>query len=296
MSGGTGVIVDSDNKGASFALDLKVRATARLLEDEKDMVCDDPKMGETAKRVLDLLGYEYGVELKVESEIPPDAGLGDFEAVSTATVLSVAGALAGEHGAVNELKIDKHLKCQFLVIDERVIDKKKLTDHCIDPEMRFDRVSASLYGGFIVADNESRQILRRGEMETMHAIVLIPKKTGEGEMKLFKNELELIWGEALKGNLYTAMKLNTSLYNNKIANKMLNAGALTVSRSNKGAVIALLREEDKIGDVVNSVKKEGEILIQGISNREAEIQVKPKKIVKVGEFLEMKKDREFRWL
>jgi len=296
---GTGVIVDAIDRGASFAVDLKAKATARLLEDEKRIKAKDKTAKDIAKKVLKFFGYEYGLEIKTESEIPPDKGFGEKEAIATATALSVSGALARKHGAINELRIDKYLKGQFLIMDEKIVDKKDLIDLCADSGMQFDRTSASFYGGFVIADNKKRQILRRGEMESLHAVILIPGKAERvnvNELGSFKNELELVWNEALKGNLYTAMRLNSLLYGDKTAKKMLDAGALTVSRSKERGIIAISRDEDKIEDIVNSVKRDGKILIQKVMNEEAKILVKPKKVVKIKEFLELKGDQEFHWL
>ncbi len=295
---GTGIIVDAIDKGASFAIDLKVKAMARLLEDEKGIKAGDKTAKDIAKRVLKFFGYEYGLEIKTESEIPPDKGFGEKEAISVATALSVLGALARKHGAINELRIDKYLRGQFLIIDEKIVDKKGIIDLCVNSGVQFDRASASLYGGFIIANNKKREILRRGEMESLHAVILIPKGLEEvnANKSSFKNELELAWNEALRGNLYTAMRLNSLLYGNKNAKKMLDAGALTVSRSREGGVMALSRGEDKIADIVNSVKREGKILVQRVINTEAKILVKPKKVVKIREFLELKGDQEFNWL
>jgi len=295
---GTGVIVDAIDKGASFAIDLEVKAMARLLEDEKGIKARDKTAKDIAKGVLKFFGYEYGLEIETESEIPPDNGFGEKEATAVATALSVLGVLARKHGVINELRIDKYLRGQFLIIDEKIVDKKCIIDLCMDSGVQFDRASASLYGGFIIANNKKREILRRGEMESLHAVILIPKglEGVNANRSSFKNELELTWNEALRGNLYTAMRLNSLLYGNKNAKKMLDAGALTVSRSREGGVIALSRDEDKIRDIVNSVKREGRILIQRVMNTEAKILVKPKKVIKIREFLELKRDQEFNWL
>ncbi|HDH41611.1 MAG TPA: hypothetical protein ENG12_04320, partial [Candidatus Altiarchaeales archaeon] len=91
---GTGVIVDAIDKGASFAIDLKVKAMARLLEDEKGIKARDKMARDIAKGVLKFFGYEYGLEIETESEIPPDNGFGEKEATAVATALSVLGVLA----------------------------------------------------------------------------------------------------------------------------------------------------------------------------------------------------------
>ncbi|MEA3254698.1 MAG: hypothetical protein U9Q22_02565 [Candidatus Altiarchaeota archaeon] len=296
---GSGKIVDSVlDKGASFAIDLKVRVRVEITEG-KELTGDvDPLVEEIARDTLNLFGYDYGLKIEVESEIPPSAGLGNPEAVSAATVTAVAGALAKKHGSVNELRIDKYMKEQFLIINNKVVDKKKLIDLCVKPGLEFDRVSASFYGGFIVSNNRRGEILRRGEMENL-SVVLLTLKKEEGidpdELRLFSNELEIMWDEALKGNLYTAMKLNTLLYKNSVVKEMLKAGSLTASVSFP-SVIALVRDEDRIRGVEESVRNKGVVRVTKVCNEKARILGKSKRIFKIKEFLKLKGGDEFQLL
>ncbi|RLI86694.1 MAG: hypothetical protein DRO76_03445 [Candidatus Altiarchaeales archaeon] len=302
IASGTGKIVNSVlDKGASFAIDLNARVGVRILEDEHGIMGNvnvTPIIKNIAENTLNLFGYDYGLEIEVESEIPSSVGLGDSEAISTATIMAVAGALAKKHGSVNELRIDKYMSEQFLIIDDKVVDKKRLIDLCTDLSMEFDRTCASFYGGFVISDNKKREILRRGEMESLHAVILIPKEKMRidlDEIKLFQNEIEIMWDEALKGNLYSAMKLNTLIYGDKIAREMLKKGSLSVTVSFP-SIIALVRDERKVGDVGNSVKREGAVLTRKMNNEGARVMVKPKKIVKIKEFLKLKGDEEFHLL
>ncbi len=299
ISHGTGVITEFVDKGASFAIDLEAKATARLLENRKGIKANDKTAKDIAKKVLKFFGYEYGLEIKTESEIPEDMGFGEKEAIATATALSVAGALAKKHGSINKFKIDLHLKDQFMIIDEKLVDKKDLIDICTDSGMRFDRIYASFYGGFVVADNKKKQIFRRGEMEILQAIILIPnkpKKTDEEEFKVFEREFEIIFQEALKGNLNTAMRMNSALYDREITKRMISAEALAVSRSKEGGFIGLVRDNEKIKKIKDSVKKEGKILVRDVMNQQAMIQIKPKRIYKINEFMKLKGDHKYHWL
>jgi len=60
-----------------------------------------------------------------------------------------------------------------MVVGEKLVDKKKLLDLCPG---EFDRLFVSLYGGFSVCDNRRKEVLRRGEMETMEVVVAVPAK------------------------------------------------------------------------------------------------------------------------
>ncbi|MBN2014225.1 MAG: hypothetical protein JW778_03505 [Candidatus Altiarchaeota archaeon] len=296
---GTGVIVDAGSRGAVFALDLKATASAKILEDHKKIKTQDKTAEKIAKKVLDLLGYTYRVEVKIKNEIPLRVGFGEKEAVAIATALAVTGALAKKHGSVNELRIDKYMKDQFMIIGDKLVDKKKLMDLCVDSGMRLDRTYASLYGGFSVADNNKRKVLRHGEMESLHSIILVPekpKKKSLKDMRVFDGQLQMIWDEALKGNLNTAMNMNSMLYNSETTRKMLNADALAVSISRKGGLVGFTRKEERIKDIMKALEEEGKILIKKAMNEKAWALIKPKKIYKTHEFLELKGGQEHHWL
>ena len=303
ISHSTGKIASLLDRGASFAVDLDATAEAELLGCGEDIVCSKelyaPAVKNIAKKVMGFFGCDYGMELKIEYDTPEGVGLGDMEAVSTAAMLSVVGALAKHHGSINELKIDKYLKEQFVVIDDTVVDKRKLIE--IYPGNDFDRMCAAAYGGFIISDNKNKEILRRGEMETLHAVILIPNADKVGFNPLLSNESEIAWQEALKGNLYSAMKLNNLVRGRKIhkeiMEKMLESGALTASVSGRGpSMVGLVRDENKIEDIVNAVENHGEVFVKKTANEEAKILGKPRKIMKVSEFLELEGAEEFRYL
>lgn len=291
ISHGTGRIIAINGKGSAFALNLDVKVRVRLLE-EKEIIGDSLEI-ETAKKILNFFNYDYGFEIETENNLPES--IGRKEAVSSAVTLAIVGALARIHGSINELRIDKFLSEQFFVIDKKLVDKQKLMELCSSEE-NFDRISASFYGGFCITDNREKRILRRGEMENLCIVILIPERFQKDDLSLFQDEAEMIWNEALKGNLYDAMKLNSLLYSaqRRVIDKMLNSGALTVNISD-GALMALIRDKS-IEPVRNSVSGNGSILIAKTANQEARVLGKPKRIMKLKEFLELKKDQEFHFL
>ncbi len=303
LSHGTGTIASAPGKGAAFALDTNVVAEIKLLEDEKEIIYaggQSSLVKKIAKKTLDFFGYDYGAEISIESEIP--AGMDDSGAISTAIALAIAGGLAKSHGSINELRIDKYMHEQFLVVDKKVVDKKKLIELCTPiNKNQFDDVSASFYGGFVITDNKKREILRRGEMEDLYAIILIPKETAGIDMAakdlstIFTNEAEIAWNEALRGDLYTAMKLNTLIHGNGSAREMLSSGALTTSISHS-SIIGLVRDEDNVEPVADAVRGNGEVLVRKVTNEGAKILEKPKKVMRVREFLKLKGEGEFHYL
>jgi shikimate kinase len=114
-------------------------------------------------------------------------------------------------------------------------------------------------------------------------------------MLLYRYEAELIYDECLKGNLYVAMRLNSLLYADKNAPRMLRAGALTVHTSYPSTV-ALSRDEKKNPLIEKSVKKEAKTFIVKAANNQAASLVKPRRIVKGREFVEKKGASEYFFL
>jgi shikimate kinase len=280
----TANIVSTNKINAAFTLNIPADVEAALLlENEKKKIKGKIPLDlkKLAKNTLKFFGYDkkYGLEIKVKGEIPPE-GLGKREAISIALIFAISGAIAKKHGSINELKIDKYLKEQFLIIDEKVVDKEKLVELCIltNKKLKFERIAASFYGGFVVTDNEKKEILRRGEMEEGLFLVmrkLKKKSKTEENAKFFEHELEQAWNEALKGNLYEAMKLNSLIHSHEETRKMLKKGAITTSFS-PPYLIGIFR--DKKGDL-------------NIINQGVKILQKPKKIYKTKEFLELERDK-----
>ncbi len=291
------IIQTSQGKSASYALGLETVASVQILENAREIRGKiDPELKKLAKDILNLLGYKkYGLSIKIEPKMPVKSGLGENEAASVAVALAVAGSVAKKHGAVNELKIDKYVKEQYMVVGERLVDKKKLLDLCPG---EYDRVFTSFYGGFAVCDNRKKEVLRRGEMETMQAVIATPRKpekTEKDRMLLYRHEADMIWDEALKGNLYVAMRLNTLLYADKTAPKMLRAGAITAHTSYPSTV-ALTRDEKKTKAIENAVKKEAKTFVVKAANNQAAALVKPRRIVKSREFVEKKGQSDYYFL
>jgi large subunit ribosomal protein L17 len=127
---------------------------------------------------------------------------------------------------------------QYIILGGDLVDKKKLINLCPGD---FDRVFTGFFGGFAVCDNRKKEVLRRGEMETMWAIIASPKKkekTDKYRMLLYRYEADLIWDECLKGNLYVAMRLNSLLYGDKNAPKV------------KGRIITTLQKAKEVRPLV----------------------------------------------
>ncbi len=278
VSYATGIIASCNEKDSAFALGLEIRARA-VPSRGKGISFKGCKVSKSAKNSVEkakkFLKIKGGILIEIDNGIPPKSGLGGNEAIAVAAAL----ALAAEKGRVMELQLDKFLRTQVFETGDGFVNKKDLVETMAVPGMSFARLCASLFGGFFVTDGEN--ILRRGEMENLQAVVL----AGKGGN--LNPATDIAWQEALKGNLYQAMRLNSSLCGNDgLMQKMLDKGALTVATSGN-SVIGLVRgKKSKISGKIKT----------RISNSEARVLQKPKKILRINEFMRLKGEQEFYFL
>ncbi|MBU4342262.1 MAG: hypothetical protein KJ928_06675 [Candidatus Altiarchaeota archaeon] len=279
VSYATGTIASCNGKDSAFALGLEVRARAVPCKGKGisfkgcKVSREVNKSVEKAKRFLKVKG---GIRIEIDNGIPAKSGLGEDEAIAVAAALS----LAAEKGRTMELQLDKFLRTQVFETGDGFVNKKDLVEYIHVPGMSFARLCASLFGGFFVT--EGKKILRRGEMENLQAVVLASKGGN------LKPATDIAWQEALKGNLYQAMRLNSSLSgSDDVMQKMLGKGALTVATSGN-SVIGLVRGK-------KATKISGKIKTR-ISNIEARVLQKPRKILRINEFMRLKGEQEFYFL
>ncbi|ODS42018.1 MAG: hypothetical protein MSIBF_01330 [Candidatus Altiarchaeales archaeon IMC4] len=282
-------LASSLSKASSFVIDIPTKVTVELLE-KKTKTGDNPAK-KVADNVMDFFGKDMGYRISVDSEVPLDFH-GRNEAVSVAAALAVAGALSAISGSVNELLIDKNTREQFFVVNEKVVNKLDLLSCCCIAGNRFDMLAAAMFGGFAVCDNSKKEILRRGEMEELDVVVLLR----HSKKPPIHTELEIAFNEALKGNLYTAMKIGGIINGSgEVIEKLLKPGAISVSESN-GLLIALVRDKKRMPEVSDTAKSLGEIITAKTSNFKASVPVKPRRLVKMVQFLKLKGKDEFYWL
>ena len=285
-------------KGSAFGIDLWTKATAELNDSNKITaeIIGNPDentnlMKCCARRVLDYFKKDYGVDIKTESNIPIAVGLKSSSTAANASVLAIVGAIARENGQIKEVRLDKNTREQKITIDDKEVTPETLINLGVDAAFdakvtitgAFDDASASFLGGFTVTDNLKRKILRSGDMESLDVTVLIPKTKKEysgsfdtKRIKLFEREMSVIWNEALRGNLYTAMTLNGLLHsavyghNNEIIINALESGAIAAGLSGTGpAVVALIRDINKIRDSWSQF--DGKIIETKTNNERAKI-------------------------
>ncbi len=252
-------------RGAAFGIGLSTKVTVTL--DEKPGVSapgvEDPKLVELCvKNVFKLFPYKYGASIKVESDIPIARGLKSSSVVANAAVLAAFGALAKRHGEIRKVKIDKTRSGQQLVVggneirDETILDisVRSAKEAGVTITGAFDDASAAYFGGFVVTDNKSNRIMRRGQTEDLDVVVWVPDKRSYTKdvdadaAKAFGREADAVWRLALEGDLYTAMTLNGLIYSaafgyeagQKAAAEAMKAGAIAAGLSGTGpAVVAI---------------------------------------------------------
>jgi len=291
VSHATGIIASCARKNSAFALDLEVRTRAASGRG-KGLSFRGCRVSQQVRKSVDgarkFFKLRGGIRIEIDNEIPPKAGLGEDEAIAVSSALALAGLAADKDGSVMELQIDKFLRTQVIDVNGKFLNKKELIEILSVDGMNYARLCASLFGGFFVTEN--KKILRRGELEDLDAVVLTPKKNNPTNI-----EMDLAWQEALKGNLYQAMKLNSSFCgNDELMQRILRTGALTVASSD-GSVIGLVRGGNS-GKVANSIKRDGKIIKTRILNNESRILQKPKKILRINEFMKLKGEQEFYFL
>jgi shikimate kinase len=292
--GGAASIVNAiaTGKGAAFGLDLEAKATVELQGgDVTALGVQEPKLVETCvKNALSLFPYKYGATIRIESNIPIARGLKSSSAVANASVLATLGALAKLHGSIKTVRIDKEQSRQMLKIGNEEIKDETILDISVQSAREcgvtitgaLDDAAACYFGGFVVTDNSKNSIIRRGEMEKLGAVILVPEEKSftkdfdVAAVKKWAREVDAIWNLALQGDLYTAMTLNGLAYSaalgmcNEAAKKAMDAGALAAGLSGTGPAIVAITKGNT-DDILNAWQGLGKTLEAKINNEKAKV-------------------------
>ncbi|HEX54738.1 MAG: shikimate kinase [Candidatus Altiarchaeales archaeon] len=268
-------------KGSAFGLNLKTKAevelnnSGKITAEIKNFPDEDTKLIKLcAENVLKYFNLNYGAHIITESEIPIARGLKSSSVAANAVVLATVSALSKEESIV--LPGD-----EFIInigVDSAIKANVTITG-------AFDDACASYLGGLVVTDNKKRILVKRKKMPRLDAIIFVPdekvytKSIDLDRINLIRDEIELIWGDALRGNIYRAMKMNGILYssvlrqNPEIIVSALEEGAISAGLSGTGPAVVALAKTQKI---IKSIEKkwrefDGRIIQTKINNKKSHI-------------------------
>ncbi len=282
VSYGAATIVNAiaTGKGAAFGIDLETKASVELNDSGvvhaqiKDFAGEDTRLIELcSSEVFNYFGVDYGINIETQSNIPVARGLKSSSAAANAVVLETVDAVLKEHP---EFCKPGDLELIGLGVNAAVKAGVTITG-------AFDDASASYLGGFVVTDNTKRIILKSGRMESCKVLLFVPEQktytagVDVDRVKLLANEVSVAWGEALKGNIYSAMNLNGVLYSStlnqdpSIALAALEAGALAAGLCGTGPAVAALVEDDIEALKVSWEGFDGRIIEANTNNKCAKV-------------------------
>lgn len=207
---------------------------------------------------------ENSVNVNVDSEIPIGFGLKSSSAVSDAVALACSKL-------VNE-EIEDHA-----VLDRAVLAS---LDAGVTLTGAYDDASACYFGGFVVTNNRTHQIIQHQKApDNLFAIIFLPKAARRGNMNKLRTMSDL-FGEAFKlataGEYWKAMNLNGMLLSTTLSAeyepviKAIKKGALAASISGNGPAIAAVSYEESIEDIKAAFSNfNGRVIVSKINNEKA---------------------------
>ena len=243
-SGGSGIIIESENKQLS----------SRLINRVIEKIVPKNELSKTKFRVY------------LNSEIPTGYGLKSSSAISSAVAMGCAKLFKPK---MNDFEILSS------GVDASIETKVSLTG-------AYDDACACYYGGFVVTDNYKRKIICSENCQTdISAIIFIPKSRKRGNVKklgTLSSVFEEAWNIAKGSDYWNAMKINglaTSIILNsdpKIIFKLIEEGALGASVSGNGPSIAAIAKKNilpKLAKIFSPL--EGNTMFASINNKKAEV-------------------------
>ncbi|MRN39683.1 MAG: shikimate kinase [Nitrosopumilales archaeon] len=207
---------------------------------------------------------ENSVYISVESEIPMGFGLKSSSAVSDAVALACS-------------KLVKEDIEDYVVLDRAVLAS---LDAGVTITGAYDDSSACYFGGFVVTNNRTHEIIHHQEApHSLSAIIFIPKATRRGNMSKV-DTMSNLFGEAFKfataGEYWKAMNLNGMLLSTSLSAeyepvlKAIQGGALAASISGNGPAIAAVSNKENMEDIKAAFAKfNGSVIVSKINNEKA---------------------------
>lgn len=246
-------------KGAAFGLDLTTSAEVELTTGQGVEVAIEGFAGESTKlaencvkAVLDAAapGKKYHAHVTTRSEIPVSRGLKSSSAAANAIIFATLDALGAE---MDELKAIR-------------LGTRSAVEAGVSVTGAFDDACAAWFGGVVLTDNRSEQIVARGEMPCcLKALVHVPdfqirKSTLPMErIGAVRGIVDLAFQQAVQGDYARALTLNGMCYSaalgldQEIALKALQNGALAAGLTGSGPATVMLVVADKVKEFTSSM-------------------------------------------
>jgi len=238
-------------KGAAIGIDLWTRAKVALTDKPGEIVCrnftetnDDHLMQVTVTKVLRkfMLLKKHGAIVETRSNIPVAVGLKSSSAASNAIIRATLEAIGEElddYQAVR-LGVDASLEAGVTITGA------------------FDDACACYFGGVMVTNNITRQVLKYSKPPRDFSVLLyVPttkkytKDVNLTRLTKIKPLIETAFQEALNGNHWFALTLNGFTYaeafgyNTDPIKNALFSGAIASGLTGKGpAIVAIVHESN----------------------------------------------------
>jgi shikimate kinase len=261
-------------KGSALGISLKVAAEVELDKGHGMRLLTgkhaDRLMNNIIRNIIPKEIIESNViTIRIYSEIPIGYGLKSSSAVSNAVALACSRL-------ANQDDID-----DYEILDAAV---RSSLDAKVSLTGAYDDATACYFGGFTVADNYSRQLIRSEKApENLTAVIFLPHKRTRGDVRKLSNLSDIFMDSfrlAEAGEYWKAMKLNGVLASAALSSSYgpvmaaLENGALSASISGNGPSIAALAYEDQIEQIQWALSKfEGQIIVSKVNNQKANVKI-----------------------
>jgi shikimate kinase len=262
-------------KGSAFGVDLFTKAEVKLTNEPhviKAGITSEPKestllMEKTVIRVLQRFNLEksFGAKVRTWSNIPIAKGLKSSSTAANAVAIATTAALGKTLGDLEIVKLG---------VDAAFDAKVTVTG-------AFDDACASYFGGVVITDNLSREIIKQLPLtEDLTVLFHVPPQkaysaeTDVNRLRTVKSLVQVAYDQALAGKIWEALTLNgliyssASGYDTSIAIDALAAGAIAAGLCGKGPAVTAVTVKDKVDSVKAALQRYGGEVLQARLNQE----------------------------
>jgi shikimate kinase len=261
-SHGAATIVSAfaSGKGAAFGIDLSTTAEVVLSEGEGiDVIIDgfseeSTVLAENCVRAvlgLHAPGQRFHARVTTRSSIPVSRGLKSSSAAANAIVFGTLDALGVQMDEVQAIRLGT----------------RAAIEAGVSVTGAFDDACASWFGGVVLTDNRSEQILARDQLpNSLKVLVHVPDfQIRKASLPLeriaaVRGIVDLAFQQAQSGDYDRALTLNGMCYSaalgldQEVAMKALQSGALAAGLTGSGPATVMLVVEDKVREFIEAMK------------------------------------------